>query len=142
MPLARTLAPYALPHAPILGLAGLLVIAGTFMRLLRPWPLKYLFDDVLIPGSSAGSAQADLLLIVAAVVAIAVLDNGMGFARTNLLNVAGQRVASGLRMAVYRQIQRLSLAFHDRKQTGELLTTVTKDVDKVQELLTLSLIHI
>jgi ATP-binding cassette subfamily B protein len=111
-----------------------MVLAGTGVGLLQPWPLKYLFDDVLIGG---GPGKRRLLLLIAgAIVAISLLGSVFGFLRQYLLKAAGQKVAFALRAAVYERIQRLPLSFHDRQQTGDLITTVTKDVDKVQELVT------
>ena len=46
----RTVSKFALPYMPAIALAGLIVLAGTGMKLLRPWPLKFLFDDVLTVG--------------------------------------------------------------------------------------------
>ena len=130
----RTFGPYALRHWPGIAGAAAMVLAGTAVGLLQPWPLKYLFDDVLIGGGPG--KQRLLLLIAGAIVAISVLGSAFGFLRQYLLKAAGQKVAFALRAAVYERIQRLPLSFHDRQQTGDLITTVTKDVDKVQELVT------
>ena len=132
----RTFGPFVLPHWPAIVLAGLLMMAGTGVGLLRPWPLKFLFDQVLIPEKRAGSVDLLLLVIAGAIAGIAVLDGILGYLRQYLLKTAGQKVAFRLRVALYGQIQRLSLTFHDRQQTGDLITRVTKDVDKVQELIT------
>jgi ATP-binding cassette subfamily B protein len=134
--LIRTFGPYALPHWPGIAGAGLMVLAGTAVGLLEPWPLKFLFDDVLIHPRSGGHAKALLVAIVGAIIGIAALGSLFGYLRQYLLNAAGQKVAFSMRAAIYEQIQRLPLSFHDRQQTGDLITTVTKDVDKVQELIT------
>ena len=143
----RTLVPFLLPYWPAMALAGLLMIAGTGTGLLRPWPLKFLFDDVLASALEPGtfeelhSVQLLLLWIAGAIVGIAILDGVLGYFRQYLLKAAGQKVAFRLRVALYGQIQRLSLSFHDRQRTGELITRVTKDVDKVQELMTNSVVE-
>jgi ATP-binding cassette subfamily B protein len=138
--LARLFVPFFLPHWPAITLTAALVLAGTVTGLLRPWPLKFLFDAVLLPGASASSTHLALILIALAIAGIAVLDAVLGFLRQYVLKAAGHRVAFSLRLALYGQIQRLSLAFHDRQQTGELMTRVTKDVDKVQDLITGSVV--
>jgi ATP-binding cassette subfamily B protein len=57
------------------------------------------------------------------------------------MQTVGQKVAFRIRLALYEHLQRLSLAFHDRAQTGELMTRVTRDVDPVQELVTDNLLE-
>src|SRR3972149_4258749 len=137
----RTFGPFVLPHWPAIVLAGLLMMAGTGVGLLRPWPLKFQFDQARIPEKRAGSVDLLLLVIAGAIAGIAVLDGILGYLRQYLLQTAGQKVAFRLRVALYGQIQRLSLSFHDRQRTGELITRVTKDVDKVQELMTNSVVE-
>jgi ATP-binding cassette subfamily B protein len=132
----RVLGAFALPHVPAIILASLMVLAGTGMKLLRPWPLKFLFDEVLSPEAVSDSVQLLLVVIAAAIVAISLLDGAIGFVRQYVLKAVGQKVAFCMRVAIYGQIQRLSLTFHDRQQTGELITRVTTDVDKVHDLIT------
>lgn len=132
----RVFGPFALPYKGSIAVAGLLVIAGTAVGLLRPWPLAYLVDELLRPGAAVENFELLLLAVVGAVVGLALLDAALGYLKQYLLRAVGQKVAFRLRLALYAQLQRLSLTFHDRQQTGDLLTRVTKDVDKVTELVT------
>jgi subfamily B ATP-binding cassette protein MsbA len=47
-----------------------------------------------------------------------------------------------LRQVLYHHIQRLSLAFHDRKRTGDLISTVTADIDAIQDFISQALLGI
>ena len=40
-----------------------------------------------------------------------------------------------LRRTLYSHIQRLSLAYHDHKQTGDLISRVTSDIDAIQSFI-------
>ena len=131
-----TFRPFVQPQVPAIVVAALLVAAGTGTGLLRPWPLKYLFDRVLAPGAQLSSVYLVLAAVAGAIAGIAVLDGLLGFVRQYILKAAGQKVAFHMRVALYAQLQRLSLTFHDQQRTGELITRVTKDVDKVPELIT------
>src|SRR6185295_9085999 len=54
----------------------------------------------------------------------------------------GQRIMHELRSTVYHHIQRLSLADHDEKRTGDLIGRVTSDIESVQDFVTTSLLGI
>ena len=131
----RLLLPFARPHWRTIAVAAMVVVAGTVTRVLEPWPLKVLFDRVLV--ADAPSATGRLLLLVPLSIAgIAVLQSALGFLRQYLLTTIGQRVATAVRTALYEQLQRQNLTYHDQQQTGELLTRLTSDVDKVQGVVT------
>ncbi|MBT2520810.1 ABC transporter ATP-binding protein [Arthrobacter sp. ISL-28] len=138
----RTFGPFLRPQWPGCLLAGLLAVAGTGVALLKPWPLKYLFDEVLLPsGDTAGQdIQHILVLVVAALSGIAVLDSLVGAARSYTLTVVGERVAAAIRTQLYDHLQRLPLRYHERTPTGELTTRLTGDVDKVRALLTVTFV--
>jgi ATP-binding cassette subfamily B protein len=137
----RVFGPFARPHRPALALALVLVLANTVFRLAKPWPLAFLVDEVL--GEARSNASFELLvgLVVMAVVGLAAIEAGIGYARTYLMQSVGQKVAFRIRLAVYEQLQRLSLGFHDRAQTGELMTRVTRDAEPVQQLITDNLLE-
>ncbi len=137
----RVFGPFARPHLPALALALVLVLANTAFRLAKPWPLAFLVDEVLGRRRSDASFELLVIVVVVAVVALAVLEAGVGFVRTYLMQTVGQKVAFRIRVALYEHLQRLSLAFHDRAQTGELMTRVTRDADPVQELVTDNLLE-
>ena len=45
----RVLGPHLRPHRPKLILAALAMIVATAMEIAAPWPIKILFDGLLIP---------------------------------------------------------------------------------------------
>jgi ATP-binding cassette, subfamily B, bacterial len=138
----RTFGPFLRPQWLGCLLAGLLAIAGTGVALLKPWPLKYLFDEVLLPGGGPvrPDVQSVLLLIVVTLAGVALLDSLVGAVRSYALTVVGERVAAAIRTRLYDHLQRLSLSYHERTPTGELTTRLTGDVDKVRGLLTGTLV--
>lgn len=138
----KTFGPFLRPQWPGCVLAALLAIAGTGVALLKPWPLKYLFDKVLFPSGSPApqDVQTILLLVIAALGGIAILDSLVSSARSYVLTVVGERVAASVRTKLYDRLQRLPLRYHERTPTGELTTRLTGDVDKVQALLTGTLV--
>ncbi|HYM07708.1 MAG TPA: ABC transporter ATP-binding protein [Terriglobales bacterium] len=120
----------------------------TAAGLLEPWPLKVVLDNVLrtkkVPGwlshtidTTIGHDPLAILRFAAlAVIAIAAFGAiGSYFEKYTITNV-GQRVMHELRRVLYWHIQRLSMDFHDKKRTGDLISTVTTDIDSVQSAIT------
>jgi ATP-binding cassette, subfamily B, bacterial len=135
----RSLLPLALPYWRGFALALGGVVATSLVALLKPWPLKFLIDDVLQVGqgnSRPDSVGTIILGIAAAIVGIALLQGLFSFVKEFFLSAASFRVAFALRRALFAHIQRLSLSFHDRQRTGDMITRVMNDVTKVQELVT------
>ena len=120
--------------------------------LLEPWPLKLVFDHVLdakrMPewlsgfiSSTLGQDKFAILNFAAlAVVAIAVLGAISSYTEKYLTTSVGQWVMHDLRRMLYQHIQRLSLAYHDEKRTGDLISRVTSDIDAIQSFITSALL--
>lgn len=140
------------PHRLSLGLGLLAVLGESAANLLQPWPLKIVLDEVF--HSHAGKSGlphfvyqflgTDKLATVKfacfAVIAIALLDAFSTYAEKYLTTSVGQWVTYDLRRALYAHMQRLSLAFHDQKRTGDLISRVTADVDDIQSFITSGLL--
>jgi subfamily B ATP-binding cassette protein MsbA len=135
------------PHFKSLALGVLVVAGGSVADLLQPWPLKVIIDTVLKGHAGKGwlndivlrfagdDPLAILRFAALSVLAIAALGASCSYAEKSLTTTIGQRVLHEMRRTLYAQIQRLSLAYHDRKQTGDLISRVTGDIDSVQSFL-------
>src|SRR5689334_875702 len=69
-------------------------------------------------------------------IAIAIVTGILGVVQTLLSNQVGQRVMHDLRAAVFRHLQRLSLAFFTRTRTGEVQSRISNDIGGVQSVVT------
>ena len=69
-------------------------------------------------------------------IAIAIVTGALGVVQTLLSNQVGQRVMHDLRAAVFRHLQRLSLAFFTRTRTGEVQSRISNDIGGVQSVVT------
>ncbi len=69
-------------------------------------------------------------------IAIAVVSGILGVIQTLFSNQVGQRVIHDLRAAVFRHLQRLSLAFFTRTRTGEVQSRISNDIGGVQGVVT------
>ena len=139
--IARLLRPYRGWLAIILFATAL----ETAMSLAAPWPLKIVLDNVIegqpeplwlthlaswLPGDhlmrSAAFAGVATVLIAAIGALASYLDN-------YYTESVGQWVANDLRVAVYDHLEHLPLAYYDKHQTGTLLSTITDDIDTIQD---------
>jgi len=72
---------------------------------------------------------------VLAVIVIAIFGALSSYLEKYLTTSVGQWVMHDLRRVLYSHIQKLSLSYHDQKRTGDLISTVTSDIDAVQGLI-------
>ena len=77
-----------------------------------------------------------LSYLAAGMIAIAIATGVLGVFQTLLSNQVGQRVMHDLRAAVFRHLQRLSLAFFTRTRTGEVQSRIQNDIGGVQSVVT------
>ena len=141
------------PHWPTLTLAFFAVLGTSITDVLEPWPLKVVFDHVfaskrmpdwlLMFVSYIGTDKFSILnFAVLAVIVIAVFGAISSYFEKYLTTSVGQWVMHDLRRVLYSHIQRLSLSFHDRKRTGDLISRVTSDIDAVQSFVSTVLLGI
>ena len=134
------------PHWKTLTLAFIAVIGTSITDVLEPWPLKLVFDHVFaskqLPEWLApivayiGTDKFSILnFAVLSVIAIAIFGAVSSYCEKYLTTNVGQWVMHDLRRVLYSHIQRLSLSFHDRKRTGDLISRVTTDIDAVQSMI-------
>ena len=126
-------------------------IGVAVMELARPWPIKAIFDGLLIPqtGDSAAwlSAFRDLpagtavALVCAAVLVIAVLWGLLSYGQTYLTARAGQSLVFSLRRRTFAHLQNLSLAYHRSQRRGDLLMRLMGDINVLRDLLVTSLLR-
>src|SRR5690242_2381300 len=107
-------------------------------ELAAPWPLKLVLDRVLGDRPRPFTLTNDDLVLLAVVacafVGIAIAGAVASFCSDYWLERAGERIVHNLRTATYQHLQRLSLAFHDRRPKGDLVTRVTGDVSAIGDL--------
>ncbi|MGD0780538.1 MAG: ABC transporter ATP-binding protein [Dehalococcoidales bacterium] len=80
-----------------------------------------------------GAGQTTLLIFTSSGIAVAgILRGVLNYGQTYLAEALSQHVAYDLRNMMYTRLQKLSYAFHDRSQTGQLMSRATSDVEGVR----------
>jgi ATP-binding cassette subfamily B protein len=76
------------------------------------------------------------------IIGVSLLRGLFSFGQSYFAEYAGQKVAYDLRNKLYDRIQRLSFAFHDKAQTGQLMSRATQDVEGVRFFLSMVLVRL
>lgn len=129
-----------------------LLITGSFgalfaevgLRILEPWPLQIVIDHVLHVGPGTERARwpvlaelepgvllplsAAALVVVAGLRALAAYGAAVGFALT------GNRVLTQVRNELFERLQLLSLRYHHRARSGDLIVRLMGDVGMLKEV--------
>jgi ABC-type multidrug transport system fused ATPase/permease subunit len=97
---------------------------------LAPPPLaKLAIDDGITPGD-----ETVLYWTVAAFIASALVLWGATWVQTYLVGWVGQRALQDLRVEVFGHLQRMSIGFYSRRQSGVLISRLTNDVEALNQL--------
>ena len=111
------------------GLLGLIVISSA-LGVVPAFLLKNVLEAI------GRNDTRGLSINAGGIIAIAVGTGILGVLQTLLSNQVGQRVMHDLRAAVFRHLQRLSLAFFTRTRTGEVQSRISNDIGGVQSVVT------
>jgi ATP-binding cassette subfamily B multidrug efflux pump len=96
-------------------------------NLISPQLLRILIDEGIEPQNQTRVWQVALALVV-----VAVVRGLFNFLQGYWSEVASQGVAYDLRNTIFEKLQNLSFSYHDRSQTGKLMTRMTSDVEIVR----------
>jgi ATP-binding cassette subfamily B protein len=136
--------PQVRKHRGLIAVSMLALFAEVGLRLLEPWPLKFVFDRIIrpVPGGPAAlpafmenSDPMTLLGLAAiAIVGITGLRALASYWQTIGFAQIGNRVLRRVRERLYRHVQYLSLSFHTKARTGDLVMRVINDVAMLQDV--------
>ena len=117
----------------VMGGALSLVVSGA--TLLQP----ILVMEAIRQGIGTGDVQLLARLAVIYVLVSAIANVAMGW-QIWLLSLVGQGVLYDLRTDLFRKMQRLSLNYYDRTNTGSVISRFTSDVNSLNDILTEGLV--
>lgn len=129
---------------PLITAAFVALLAQIGLRLLDPWPLKFIIDEIVgaepasgrtgIPALDGLDSMTLVAVAAVAIVIIALLRSATTYFSTVGLALAGNRVLTEVRNELYQHLLRLSLSYHTRARSGDLITRLTGDVGRLQEV--------
>lgn len=144
--LLRAFRPEIRRQRHLLLLAGISVSAGTLFQVLEPWPVKFVYDYIFsfsghrqrnLPFHlNFGGMDTRLLLTILALSMVLVIGLGAvaDYFTAVLLTLAAARVLAEVRSHLFQHLAILPLSFHTRNKSGDLITRITYDIDRMREV--------
>ena len=124
--IARLFRPYRVRLGAVLGL----ILISAALGVIPAFLLRGVLQAIPEHNTSRLSLYAGGMIVIAVVTGV------LGVWQTLISNQVGQRVMHDLRTAVFRHLQRLSLAFFTRTRTGEVQSRISNDIGGVQNVVT------
>ena len=143
-PIILRLLSYAQPYWRIVLIAWLCVAGASAFMILMPIFVQLAIDrglDVNSEGVGVGSRET-LVWLGVAVIGISVLRGGFSFGQTYVGEWLASRVAYDIRNDIYNHLQRLSFSYHDKAQTGQIMSRATHDVEAVRMLISFGIMRV
>ncbi|HEY4413138.1 MAG TPA: ABC transporter ATP-binding protein, partial [Gaiellaceae bacterium] len=126
----RRIRPLFAPYKRRLGGLLALIVFTAAIGVVPAFLLKHVLQAIFTRNDTALSLNAG------GMIGIAILTGVLGVVQTLLSNQVGQNVMHDLRAAVFRHLQRLSLAFFTHTRTGEVQSRISNDIGGVQSVVT------
>ncbi|RPF21513.1 ABC transporter ATP-binding protein [Myceligenerans xiligouense] len=137
----RRLYPYVRSAIPPLTGGLLSALGASLAALAIPHVLQYVVDGPLTRGVATRD-WTGLAWSVVLVLAFGLAEVGLVALRRNLVMFPGTRVEHAMRMAMFRHLQDLPAAFHDRWPGGQLLSRVMGDLGMLRRWLVFGLLQL
>ena len=119
----------------------LLMLASTAATLVPPYLTIPLMDKVLIPYQNGAPIDYGMVsLLLAGLLGSALLAWSLGWARTYILALVSERIGADLRTITYEHLLRLSLEYFGGKRTGDLMSRIGSESDRICVFLSLHLL--
>ncbi len=146
--LIRAFRPEIARERRLISVSAVAVLGGVVLRALEPWPLKFIYNALFL-GHKHGmslaflqglSPEIQVAIYTASMVVITGLAATFEYVSTVTMGVAASRILADIRGHLFRHLANLSVSFHGRNRTGDLITHVTYDVDRMREVTVSSLL--
>jgi ATP-binding cassette, subfamily B, bacterial len=133
----RRLSPYLRPVRGRMIGSGAAVLGSMVCGLTIPLVIQRILDGPVASGDTAGIGW-----LVAVVAALGTAEAMLFFTRRRLISGPSTRAEAELRDDLYHHLQRLPIAFHDRWQSGQLLSRAVSDLSTLRRFIAFAFIFL
>jgi ATP-binding cassette subfamily B protein len=132
---------FAKPYKGQLLTGFLLTLASTAATMVPPYLAMPLMDNVLIPYQNGQRIDPALVgLYLSGLFGAALVAWVLGWARTYILALVSERIGADLRTSTFEHLLRLSLEYFGGRRTGDLMTRIGSETDRICVFLSLHLL--
>jgi ATP-binding cassette, subfamily B, bacterial len=129
---------FAQPYWHQLLLGFILMMGATAATLVSPYLYMPLMDEVLIPFQAGQHIEPMVVaLYLGGLLAAALVSWGLGWAKTYILALVSERISADLRTTTYEHLLQLSLEYFGSKRTGDLISRIGSESDRISVFLSL-----
>lgn len=140
--LVRAFRPEIAQERRLISVSAVTVLGGVVFRILEPWPLKFIYNSIF-PSKNHGlplailhglSPQALIAFFTASMIAMTGLAATFEYLSTISMGRAASRILAKVRRKLFVHLENLPVSFHSRNKTGDLITHVTYDIDRMRDV--------
>lgn len=128
--IVSTMAKYLKPHMGKLSVSVILSVVTTIAALVPPYVTSMMVDNI-IPNRD----KKMLILIIVFLLAVYLVQYGIGALRSYILRVAGDGIIADLKKEIYAKAQYLPMKFYDKTSTGSVINRVNSDTTVLQQFM-------
>jgi len=141
--LTRSFWPQIARQKPLLLLSFFAVLANIAFEVLEPWPVKFIYDHIFlksghhiskVPFHITGDTRVVLPLLALSIVVITGLGALADYFSAVFLTLGASRILAEVRANLFVHLANLPLSFHSRHKSGDLITRITYDIDRMREV--------
>lgn len=116
--------------------ATLATLSNSLLNLAAPLLVAHMVDSYILAGKFDGMLRYSLLLLLLYTIAL-----GTSYMHTRLMGGVGQRVMFSLRAKIFEKLQELPVAFFHANKTGDLISRINNDTDKLNAFFSQTLVQ-
>ncbi|MFA6571418.1 MAG: ABC transporter ATP-binding protein [Bacteroidota bacterium] len=117
------------PYTFLVVIASIITLLSSALGPLLPYLTKVGIDNYIAKNDIPGLFKIAFLILI-----VLLLNAGLRFVLTYIMQKVGQSVLLDIRTKVFEHVSKLSLRFYDKHPVGKLVTRVTNDVEVLNEL--------
>ncbi len=132
---------FARPYKGQLLLGFILTLLGTAASMVPPYLTMPLMDNILIPYQNGKQIDQQLVaMYLGGLFGAAILAWALSWAKTYILALVSERIGADLRTTTYEHLLKLSLEYFGGKRTGDLMSRIGSESDRICVFLSLHLL--
>ncbi len=135
------LAAFSRRRARIIVLGFILTVSAVSASMVPPYLTKPIIDNVVRPWEERKENHSTLAVwLLIGLAATAIVAWALDWAKLYVLAWVSERISADLRAKTYAHLQRLSLEFFGGKRTGDLISRISNDTERLCNFLSINLI--